>query len=388
MSSATAADRAAAETSKQLTAMQAQLTALGRDAGILASAAAKREKWHFIKFAFNCIACVTVAGSCDTIVNGLFTLRANADSLNQWADGCAADPIKCALSFKGPEFTLNRSPDSNLSAMLDLVAWAEGTGASYNTAYTGAKFESNADHPRRIYTADGVSSDASGRYQFLSTTWDAIKAQAKVTDFTPASQDKAAIELMKRRGCYSAAVRGDVKEFADRCWQEWASFKSSSGQVLDKRQRAHSIDELKAKYRELLGDRTGDNLKAPLPTMTVTSPMDPARRHPVTGQVRPHNGTDFACTLGQPIIAPIGGTFYVGNDDPNGFGNSWGSIENGKTEITFGHTEKILVADGATVAKGQAVLLCGSKGGANGPHLHLEIRESGVLKNPALTFNK
>lgn len=343
---------------------------------------AKAERTHCIKFAINCAICIVISNGSGFIVDGAFALKYNVDQARNWWPSCKANPWDCVKGKVKPAFNLGAKPTDNVTAMLDLVAWAEGTDSRYNVIYTGQTFTGYTSHPDRVLCSGGICSDAAGRYQFLSTTWGPLKSKLNLPDFSPASQDKAAIQLMKDAGCYGAAVRGDVAAFADRCWVKWASFHGSNGAKLDKRQRSHPIDKLQAKYAEFLGSANGTSITAPLPTMTMTSPMAPRRIHPVTGESRPHNGADYACALGAPVFSPITGTFKRGNDDPKGFGNHWGTVEGKGQSITIGHTRKLLVSDGATVAAGQPIAECGAEGTGTGPHLHLEIRRHGQLIDP------
>jgi muramidase (phage lysozyme) len=325
---------------------------------------------------------VWVVASGDRAVVWGFSIAHNINQITDTIDSCKADWWGCATLKYKPAISWDVSPRNNVTAMLDLVAWAEGTDDRYNVIYTGAKFDDFSKHPDRVMCSAGLCSAAAGRYQFMPATWGTVKAKLNLPDFSPQSQDKAAVQLMKDGGCYGAAVRGDVADFADRCWTQWASFQGANGAKLDARQRSHPIDQLKAKYQEFLGTANGTNITAPLPTMTMTSPMAPSRVNPVTGESRPHNGADYACALGAPVMSPIAGTFKRGNDDPNGFGNSWGTVEGQGQSITIGHTRKLLVTDGATVAAGSPIAECGAEGGSTGPHLHLEIRRQGQLIDP------
>ncbi|KAF0127228.1 MAG: lysozyme-like [Elusimicrobia bacterium] len=94
----------------------------------------------------------------------------------------------------------------NVRAFLDTLAYAEGTEERYNYIFTFAVFESYADHPRVRKCSGRLCSTAAGRYQFLSKTWDGLAGSMGLADFTPPSQDKAAIELIRRNGAYNSAA--------------------------------------------------------------------------------------------------------------------------------------------------------------------------------------
>ena len=90
------------------------------------------------------------------------------------------------------------SQTGNAKALLNALADAEGTSQyandGYKTQYTGKQFKGN-NHPREVL-GTSLRSDAAGRYQFLSTTWDEIMGG----EMTPERQDEAALKLIKRRG--------------------------------------------------------------------------------------------------------------------------------------------------------------------------------------------
>lgn len=72
--------------------------------------------------------------------------------------------------------------------LLNAIASTESPG--YNVINGGEKFSSYADHPRR--RGAGGESTAAGRYQFVKGTWDRAAKALGLTDFSPASQDRAA----------------------------------------------------------------------------------------------------------------------------------------------------------------------------------------------------
>ncbi len=113
-------------------------------------------------------------------------------------------------------------------ALLGTIAYAEGTGNRYDYTFGYQTFSSFRDHPRRIVCSGGYCSDAAGRYQFLSTTWDAVRSG--LPDFGPASQDTAALRLIRNRGVTNVDGIDTYGEFTSAIYaldREWASLPGS-----------------------------------------------------------------------------------------------------------------------------------------------------------------
>lgn len=108
-----------------------------------------------------------------------------------------------------------------MRAMLDTIAWAEG--ADYNVMFTGRRFNDFSDHPRQRNRSGGLTSTAAGRYQFLEGTWDGLKEDMNLTDFTPQSQDRACVELIRRRGVADEVEAGNIPAALQQLSYEWAS---------------------------------------------------------------------------------------------------------------------------------------------------------------------
>lgn len=110
--------------------------------------------------------------------------------------------------------------DPNAKALLNAIADAEGTSKyanqGYNTQFTGKQFK-GTDHPREVINSGGYGSDAAGRYQFLSTTWDGTGGG----EMTPERQDKAALKLVSGRGVNLSD--GLSKKEVYKLGGEWAS---------------------------------------------------------------------------------------------------------------------------------------------------------------------
>lgn len=122
---------------------------------------------------------------------------------------------------------------SQLKAFLDVIAWTEGTDRNigdgtrtgYDIMFTFAKFTSFTDHPRRLQRSGGLVSDAAGRYQFLSTTWDGLG----LSSFAPQNQDRGAVKLIQRRGALNLIEAGRIRSALDSLSFEWASLPDSTG---------------------------------------------------------------------------------------------------------------------------------------------------------------
>jgi lysozyme len=119
----------------------------------------------------------------------------------------------------------------NLNAFLKMLRVIESSD-NYGAIVGGGTITDFSEHPwilepRRPYPP-GYNSNASGAYQFLSTTWKIARDKAGVKDFSPRSQDLAAIEILKfpwRRGAYADVVGGRFDMAVQKLPLEWESLK-------------------------------------------------------------------------------------------------------------------------------------------------------------------
>ncbi|WP_236014161.1 peptidoglycan DD-metalloendopeptidase family protein [Marinobacterium alkalitolerans] len=108
----------------------------------------------------------------------------------------------------------------------------------------------------------------------------------------------------------------------------------------------------------------------------LSSRFNPYRKHPVTGRVRPHNGTDFATPIGTPVLATGDGVVTRVTRHP--YAGLYIVIEHGqKYRTRFLHLSKALVRKGQTVSRGQKIALSGNSGRSTGAHLHYELHING-----------
>lgn len=104
----------------------------------------------------------------------------------------------------------------------------------------------------------------------------------------------------------------------------------------------------------------------------ITSAFNPKRKHPVTGRVTPHNGTDFATPVGAPIYSTGDGKVIGVRNHP--YAGKYLVIEHNNVYKTrYLHLSKFLVKKGQYVTRGQKIALSGATGRLTGPHLHFEV---------------
>jgi murein DD-endopeptidase MepM/ murein hydrolase activator NlpD len=123
-------------------------------------------------------------------------------------------------------------------------------------------------------------------------------------------------------------------------------------------------------------------LRAPVQFRRISSSFARARRHPILGISRRHEGTDYAASPGTPVMAAGDGVVLRA-----GWGGGYGNLielrhRNGIT-TRYGPLRGFArgIRAGARVSQGQTIGYVGSTGLASGPHLHYEFRVNGVAKD-------
>ncbi|WP_202929093.1 glycoside hydrolase family 24 protein [Chitinophaga agri] len=114
----------------------------------------------------------------------------------------------------------------NLRAFLLMIQYAEGTLGpnAYRTLFGGRLINSLEHHPNITVTIGGFSSTAAGAYQFLYSTWSNLQQTLRLTDFSPSSQDRAAVEIIWQKGALADVLAGNTVAAIYKCRKVWASF--------------------------------------------------------------------------------------------------------------------------------------------------------------------
>lgn len=147
--------------------------------------------------------------------------------------------------------------------------------------------------------------------------------------------------------------------------RDLSAYLHTDGQYYDKNgeslQRAFQRKPVNGKYR-------------------LSSHFNPYRKHPVTGRVSPHNGTDWATPTGTPIVSTGDGVVAMTRKHP--YAGNYVVIQHGSRYKTrYLHLSKILVRKGQKIARGQKIGLSGATGRVTGPHIHYELLDRGRAVN-------
>lgn len=170
---------------------------------------------------------------------GGYSLEALADNVERWSNILTEEPADVD----------NMTAERNLMAFLAMIRLAEGTEGRgvdpyrvcYGYAYT---VRNMTDHPantgewRGERLSDtmcanaglgpGCVSTAAGAYQIIRPTWNSLKRTLGLADFSPASQDRAAVRLIQDRGALQDVYAGRVFLAISKCRNEWASLPGNS----------------------------------------------------------------------------------------------------------------------------------------------------------------
>jgi murein DD-endopeptidase MepM/ murein hydrolase activator NlpD len=121
------------------------------------------------------------------------------------------------------------------------------------------------------------------------------------------------------------------------------------------------------------------NFQFPLRNYRLTSAFGP-RINPVTGNPRFHKGLDLAAPAGTEVFAARNGVVTA-----QGYDSIYGNyiiISHGEWTSLYGHLSEIHTVLLKNVRSGSLIGRVGSTGQSTGPHLHFELRQNGIARDP------
>lgn len=122
-------------------------------------------------------------------------------------------------------------------------------------------------------------------------------------------------------------------------------------------------------------------LKAPLRYSRISSGFSYKRKHPVTRQVRPHTGVDYAAPTGTPVMT-IGDGVVLSAKHEGAGGNTVRIRHNSVYTTAYLHLSKMNVKAGQRVRQGDVIGKVGATGRCTGPHLDFRVWKNGSAINP------
>ena len=144
---------------------------------------------------------------------------------------------------------------------------------------------------------------------------------------------------------------------------------------------ARELEE--ARRRAELEARLGEITEAGwvLPSPGLRTSFFGLRMHPILGYARMHNGVDYNCNTGDAIRSATDG-IVITAEYYGGYGYTVIVQHANSTSTLYAHLSNIYVQLEEYVVAGEQVGACGSTGLSTGPHLHFEVRISGVPVDP------
>ncbi|GAC1466012.1 MAG: glycoside hydrolase family protein [Chamaesiphon sp.] len=138
---------------------------------------------------------------------------------------------------------------------MDTIAWAEVGKVDldgYKSLAFSGKFNNNfAQHPGILQCAmvneQRLCSTAAGRYQMMDFNWSELAPKLGLKDFSPQSQDRMALELIRQQGAVEDLLAGRFEDAVYKVSGIWASFPGN-----DYEQNPKSIEELSYVYQQSL----------------------------------------------------------------------------------------------------------------------------------------
>lgn len=121
----------------------------------------------------------------------------------------------------------------------------------------------------------------------------------------------------------------------------------------------------------------GGRLRWPLVNVprTIGSPFG-------TRDGRAHEGVDLPAPTGTPVIAAADGEVVYVGDGIRGYGNLVVLQHPGDLLTVYAHNSAVYVTQGQSVRAGDRVAAVGQTGRASGPHLHFEVRQGQIPRDP------
>jgi murein DD-endopeptidase MepM/ murein hydrolase activator NlpD len=97
---------------------------------------------------------------------------------------------------------------------------------------------------------------------------------------------------------------------------------------------------------------------------------------------RAHEGIDLPAPTGTPVMAAADGEVVYAGNGIRGYGNLIVLQHSGDLLTVYAHNSALFVSAGQAVRSGERIAQVGQTGRASGPHLHFEVRQGQIPRDP------
>jgi muramidase (phage lysozyme) len=138
------------------------------------------------------------------------------------------------MAKKNPAYYQSILKNPNVQAYLQTIRNGEGTlgPEGYRMIVGKSKFNDFSDHPH-IYVKK-YNSTAAGAYQFIYGTWNEIKKVLTLKDFSPYSQDIAAVYKLDQTKALEDVLNGDIVSAINKTKSTWVSLPGGPHDAVNK----------------------------------------------------------------------------------------------------------------------------------------------------------
>jgi murein DD-endopeptidase MepM/ murein hydrolase activator NlpD len=95
-----------------------------------------------------------------------------------------------------------------------------------------------------------------------------------------------------------------------------------------------------------------------------------------------HRAVDIGAPVGTPVYASDSGYVTMAGRSGGGYGTLIIINHGNGFQTLYAHLSAVFVKVGDSVSRGDRIGNCGNTGRSTGPHLHFEIRQNGIQRNP------
>lgn len=205
------------------------------------------------------------------------------------------------------------------------------------------------------------------------------KTEQETDDLTKRT-DKADVDLLKAQLARLDAeikallANGAPSDRVQSLFDQWKTVNDSLIQA-EAKYRGTVVDQSRA------ANRAGSLAIPSLRGGRVTSEFNPRRRHPISGEIKPHQGMDIAAAAGTPVPVSADGT-VVFADTQGGYGKMVEVEHANGVRTLYAHLSHIAVKRGDKILQNAIIGNVGSTGNSTGNHLHYAVKVNGRFVNP------